>query len=195
MYEHIIYIDHSFRTIAEVEPRLHNRTLTMNGLSKAYSMTGWRLGYAAGPVKLIEAMEKAQVQQTSGASVISQWAATEALTGTQAIIAERRAEFRRRRDLVVGLLRDIPLLDCASPEGAFYAFPACGKAIGCRAASGKTITNDYDFALELLSAEGVAVVPGMAFGVGSHFRVSFAGADDQLTEGCSRIRSFCSSLS
>ncbi len=195
MYEHIIYVDQPFRTIAEVEPRLYDRTLTMNGLSKAYSMTGWRLGYAAGPVKLIEAMEKAQVQQTSGASVITQWAAVEALTGTQDVIAERRDEFRRRRDLVVGLLRHIPLLDCGSPEGAFYAFPACGKVVGRRAVSGKIIADDYDFALELLSEAGVAVVPGIAFGVASHFRVSFAGSDNQLTEGCARIRNFCSSLS
>lgn len=194
MYEHIIYVDEPFRTIAAVEPRLLDRTLTMNGLSKAYAMMGWRLGYAAGPLGLIEAMEKAQVQQTSAASVIAQWAAVEALNGDQSVVAVRRAEFRRRRDLVVGLLRDVPLLDCQVPDGAFYAFPSCARAMGRRSPTGLKIASDDDFALELLGLEGVSVVPGSAFGTSSHFRVSFAGSDPQLEEACLRIKRFCAAL-
>ncbi|TGR64833.1 pyridoxal phosphate-dependent aminotransferase [bacterium M00.F.Ca.ET.194.01.1.1] len=194
MYEHILYGDLKYSTIAEVVPALYDRVLTMNGVSKAYAMTGWRLGYAAGPKDLIVAMEKAQVQQTSGPAIITQWAAVEALNGSQDSIYANRAEFQRRRDLTVGLLDQIELLDCALPDGAFYAFPSCAKAFSLTARNGTVISDGYAFALELLNQEGVAVVPGEAFGVSGHFRVSFAGDDNQLVEGCRRIANFCESL-
>ncbi|MDE2018266.1 MAG: pyridoxal phosphate-dependent aminotransferase, partial [Hyphomicrobiales bacterium] len=174
MYEHLVYGDFEYTTIAQVEPRLYARTLTMNGVSKAYAMTGWRIGYAAGPEPLVKAMDMVQGQQTSGACTIAQWAAVEALDGPQDFIAVRRAAFEERRDLVVSMLSQAKHLACPKPEGAFYVYPSCDGAIGLTAPSGKTIATDEDFAIELLEAEAVAVVHGTAFGQGPNFRVSYA---------------------
>ncbi len=194
MYEHIAYPPFAFATPAEVEPRLVDRTLTVNGVSKAYAMTGWRIGYAAGPVPLIRAMTTIQSQSTSNACSVSQWAAVEALTGPQDYIAEAARAFRRRRDLVVGLLNACPGIVCPEPEGAFYVYPAIPGLIGRRAPDGTRIACDQDFAEALLATEGVAVVFGAAFGLSPNFRISYAAADAVLVEACGRIRRFCEAL-
>ena len=170
MYEHLVYGDFTFVTPAEVEPGLMDRTLTMNGVSKAYAMTGWRIGYAAGPEKLIKAMDMVQGQQTSGACTIAQWAAVEALDGTQEHLPVFRAAFEERRDIVVSMLNQARGLKCPKPEGAFYVFPSCADLIGRTAPSGKTLETDEDFVMELLATEGVATVHGSAFGTGPNFR-------------------------
>ncbi|MCJ2080391.1 pyridoxal phosphate-dependent aminotransferase [Methylobacterium sp. J-090] len=194
MYEHLCYGDFEFVTPAQVEPNLYERTLTMNGVSKAYAMTGWRIGYAAGPEKLIKAMDFVQGQQTSGACSISQWAAVAALDGTQAHLAEFRKAFHARRDLVVSMLNQTQGLKCPTPEGAFYVYPSCAETIGRRAPSGKVIETDEDFVVELLQAEGVAAVHGSAFGLGPNLRISYATSNAALEEACTRIQRFCGSL-
>ncbi len=194
MYEHIAYAPFIFCTPAEVEPRLLDRTLTVNGVSKAYAMTGWRIGYAAGPKPLIRAMTAIQSQSTSNACSVSQWAAVEALNGPQDYIAEAAAAFRRRRDLVVGLLNACPGIACPEPEGAFYVYPSIADLIGKTTPGGVRITTDADFSTALLAAEGVAVVFGAAFGLGPNFRISYAAADEVLAEACRRIHRFCDSL-
>ena len=194
MYEHIVYDGFKFVTPAEVEPGLYERTLTMNGVSKAYSMTGWRIGYAGGPVDLIKAMAKVQSQSTSNPCSISQEAAVEALNGPQDFIAERAARFKERRDLVVSMLNQATGLECATPEGAFYVYPSCASLMGKTTPDGKIITSDLDFATCLLEAEGVAVVHGEAFGLSPHFRISYATSNEALTEACGRIQRFCASL-
>ncbi len=195
MYEHLLYTDEPYVTVAQLEPKLKERTLTMNGVSKAYAMTGWRIGYAAGPDALIKAMTMIQSQQTSGACSIAQWAATEALNGPQDFIAKCRKVFRERRDLVVSMLNQANGIKCPSPEGAFYAYPSCAGTIGKSAPSGNTIETDQDFVTELLEAEGVAAVQGGAFGLGPNFRVSYATATEVLEEACTRIQRFCNNLS
>ncbi len=194
MYEHLTYGDFKFVTPAEIEPALYDRTLTMNGVSKAYAMTGWRIGYAAGPEQLIKAMDMIQGQQTSGACTIAQWASVEALNGPQDFIATSRKAFQARRDLVVSMLGQARGLKCPSPEGAFYVFPSCAGTIGLKTPSGKTIQTDQDFVTELLEAEGVATVQGSAFGTGPNFRVSYATSDKVLEDACARIQRFCASL-
>ena len=194
MYEHLTYGDFKFVTPAEIEPALYDRTLTMNGVSKAYAMTGWRIGYAAGPEQLIKAMDMIQGQQTSGACTIAQWASVEALNGPQDFIATSRKAFQARRDLVVSMLGQAKHLKCPSPEGAFYVFPSCAGTIGLTTPSGKKIESDQDFVTELLEAEGVATVQGSAFGTGPNFRVSYATSDKALEDACSRIQRFCASL-
>lgn len=195
MYEHIAYAPFEFCTPAQVEPALYERTLTVNGVSKAYAMTGWRIGYAAGPELLIKAMTKVQSQSTTNPSSISQWAAVEALNGPQDYIATSRIAFERRRDLVVDLLSKINGIECPKPEGAFYVYPSIKGLIGKTTPSGITITNDEVFATELLQSEGVAVVFGAAFGLSPNFRVSYATSDEILTEACARIARFCKGLS
>ena len=195
MYEHIVYECFRFCTPAEVEPGLRDRTLTVNGVSKAYAMTGWRIGYAGGPEPLIAAMRKVQSQSTSCPCSISQWAAVAALTGPQDYIDESRAAFRRRRDLVVARLNAIPGLDCPVPEGAFYVFPSIAALIGRVSAGGRRIEDDEAFAAALLEEEGVAVVFGSAFGLAPHFRVSYATSDEVLADACERIARFCAGLS
>ncbi len=194
MYEHIAYPPFEFCTPAQVEPGLYDRTLTCNGVSKAYAMTGWRIGYAAGPVELIGAMRKIQSQSTSNPCSISQYAALEALTGPQDYIAESREAFQRRRDLVVSMLNQATGIQCPTPEGAFYVYPSIKGCIGKTAPSGKVIENDEDFAAELLETEGVAVVFGSAFGLSPNFRVSYATSDEALEEACRRIQRFCGAL-
>ena len=195
MYEHLLYTDEPFATVAQVEPGLYDRTLTMNGVSKAYAMTGWRIGYAAGPDEIVKAMTMIQSQQTSGTCSIAQWAAVEALNGPQDFIPERKQVFRERRDLVVSMLNQATGINCPSPEGAFYVYPSCAGTVGKRAPSGNTIDSDEDFVSELLEAEGVAVVHGSAFGLGPNFRVSYATSTEILEEACSRIQRFCNNLS
>ncbi|MEM8838867.1 MAG: pyridoxal phosphate-dependent aminotransferase [Pseudomonadota bacterium] len=195
MYEHLCYGDFKFATPAEVEPGLYDRTLTMNGVSKAYAMTGWRIGYAAGPMDLIKAMTKVQGQSTSGTCSIAQWAAVEALTGTQDFLPERRDAFEKRRDLVVSMLNQAKGIECPMPEGAFYVYPSIQALIGKKTPEGKVIDTDEDFVTALLEAEGVAVVHGSAFGLGPNFRVSYATSTEALTEACQRIQRFCGSLS
>ncbi|KPQ11636.1 MAG: aspartate aminotransferase AspB [Saliniramus fredricksonii] len=194
MYEHLVYDDFKFVTPAQVEPNLYERTLTMNGVSKAYAMTGWRIGYAAGPEKLIKAMDFVQGQQTSGAASISQWAAVEALDGTQAHLDVFRKAFAERRELVVSMLNQTKYLKCPMPEGAFYVYPSCAEAIGKRTPSGKVIETDEDFVSELLAAEGVAAVHGSAFGLGPNLRISYATSNTVLEDACNRIQRFCGSL-
>ncbi|WP_439575722.1 pyridoxal phosphate-dependent aminotransferase [Phreatobacter sp.] len=194
MYEHLVYGDFTFTTPAQVEPRLYERTLTMNGLSKAYSMTGWRIGYAAGPEPLIKAMDLVQGQQTSGANSIAQWAGVEALNGTQDYIPVRRKAFEQRRDLVVSMLNQARGLSCPVPEGAFYVYPSLKEVIGRKTPSGKTIATDEDFAMELVESEGVAVVHGTAFGLGPAFRLSYAESTETLTAACEKIQKFCAEL-
>lgn len=194
MYEHLVYDDFKFVTPAEVEPKLYDRTLTMNGVSKAYAMTGWRIGYAAGPIELIKAMDMIQGQQTSGACSIAQWAAVEALNGPQDFIETNKTLFKGRRDLVVSMLNQAAGIECPSPEGAFYVYPSCAALIGKTTPSGKVIETDADFVTELLETEGVAVVHGSAFGQGPNFRISYATSDELLEEACSRIQRFCGSL-
>jgi aspartate aminotransferase len=194
MYEHLVYDDFEFATPAQVEPDLYDRTLTVNGVSKAYAMTGWRIGYAAGPEELIKAMRKIQSQSTSNPSSISQWAAVEALNGPQDFIASNNETFRRRRDLVVSMLNEIDGVDCPVPEGAFYVYPSIAGLIGKTTPSGVTIDSDETFAKALLEEKGVAVVFGGAFGLSPCFRVSYATSDENLREACSRIQAFCASL-
>lgn len=194
IYEHLTYGDFEFVTPAQVEPQLIERTLTMNGVSKGYAMTGWRIGYAAGPEKLIKAMDFVQGQQTSGASTIAQWAAVAALDGPQDHLAKFRAAFQGRRDLVVSMLNQTSGLTCPTPEGAFYVYPSCAALIGKKTEAGKTIETDEDFVLELLQAEGVAAVHGSAFGLGPNLRISYATSNAVLEEACRRIQRFCGSL-
>ena len=194
MYEHLVYGDFVFTTPAQVEPSLYDRTLTMNGVSKAYAMTGWRIGYAAGPLQLIKAMDMIQGQQTSGACSIAQWAAVEALNGPQDFIPENKKIFQARRDLVVSMLNQAKGIQCPTPEGAFYVYPSCADLIGKKTEAGKVIETDEDFVTELLEAEGVAVVHGSAFGLGPNFRISYATSEKLLEEACTRIQRFCASL-
>ena len=194
MYEHLVYDDFKFVTPVQVEPSLYDRTLTMNGVSKAYCMTGWRIGYGAGPEPLIKAIGTLQSQSTSNPSSIAQWAAVEALNGPQDFIARNNAVFKERRDLVVSMLNQAKGLTCPKPEGAFYVFPFCDGAIGKTAPSGKVIATDEDFATELLEAENVAVVHGSAFGLGPAFRISYATATSDLEQACVRIQRFCGAL-
>lgn len=195
MYEHLLYDGLTFATPAEVEPQLYDRTLTMNGLSKAYCMTGWRLGYAAGPEVLIKAMCKLQSQSTSNPSSITQWAGVEALNGPQDFIAENNAKFVERRDLVVSMLNQTKGLKCPTPQGAFYVYPSCAGAIGRTTPKGKTIATDEDFVTALLEDEGVACVHGAAFAGSPSFRISYAASNAALEEACRRIQRFCGSLS
>ncbi len=194
MYEHLLFDGMKFATIAQVEPKLYDRTLTMNGVSKAYSMTGWRIGYAGGPEILIKAMANVMSQSTSNPSSISQWAAVEALNGTQDFIPERAKIFQQRRDLVVSMLNQATGIQCPVPEGAFYVYPSCAGCIGKKTADGKEIKTDEDFVTQLLAAEGVAVVQGSAFGLAPHFRISYATSTEALTAACERIQRFCASL-
>ena len=194
MYEHLVFDDFEFTTIAQVEPKLYDRTLTMNGVSKGYSMTGWRIGYAAGPEPLIKAMGKMISQTTSNPCSISQWAALEALNGTQDFIKPNAKLFQERRDLVVSMLNQATGLHCPTPEGAFYVYPSCAGLIGKTAPSGKVIESDEDFATELLESEGVAVVHGAAFGLSPFFRISYATSSDVLEDACSRIQRFCAAV-
>lgn len=194
MYEHIVYGDFKFATMAEVEPRLHDRTLTMNGVSKAYSMTGWRIGYAAGPVELINGMRKVISQTTSNPCSISQWAAVAALNGDHSFLEARNGAFLRRRDLVLEWVNQCEGLVAPTPEGAFYVFADCTGVIGKTAPDGTVINNDNDFCSALLDAEAVAVVPGVAFGLEPGFRISYATSDDLLKEAGVRIKRFCAAL-
>jgi aspartate aminotransferase len=194
MYEHLVYDDFVFTTPAQVEPKLFDRTLTVNGVSKAYCMTGWRIGYAGGPVALIKAMTTIQSQSTSNPSSIAQWAAVEALNGPQEFIPLHNKTFKERRDLVVSMLNQATGLDCPRPEGAFYVYPSCAGTIGKTAPSGNVISNDEDFVTELLEAEGVAVVQGSAFGLGPAFRISYATKTSDLEDACKRIQRFCGNL-
>ncbi len=194
MYEHLVYDGFRFTTPAEVEPKLYDRTLTVNGVSKAYSMTGWRIGYAGGASELITAMTTIQSQATHAPSTISQWAAVEALNGPQSFIPENAKTFKERRDLVVGMLNQAKGINCPRPEGAFYVFPSCAGTIGKTTPSGKKLENDQDFVTELLEAEGVAVVQGSAFGLGPAFRISYAASLADLEEACKRIQRFCGNL-
>ena len=194
MYEHLVYGVFKFSTIVEVEPRLYDRTLTMNGVSKAYAMTGWRIGYCGGPEPLIKAMAKLQSQSVSNATSISQWASVEALNGTQDFIPKFQKIFEERRDLVVSMLNQASGLECPKPEGAFYVYPSIRKLIGKTAPSGKRIETDGEFAAELLEAEGVAVVHGAAFGLSPFFRISYATSNKLLEDACGRIQRFCAAL-
>jgi aspartate aminotransferase len=194
IYEHLVYDSVAFATMAQAVPALAGRTLTLNGVSKAYAMTGWRLGYAGGPADLIEAMGNVQQQSSTHASSITQAAALEALSGPQTIIAERRESFRRRRDLVVDALGAVAGVSCSRPDGTFFAYPSCAGLMGRRTPHGRTITTDQDFAAYLLEGEHVAVVPGAAFGQSPHFRVSFAAPTKLLEEACERIGRACNNL-
>ena len=194
MYEHLVYDDFEFTTPAQVEPKLYDRTLTMNGVSKSYCMTGWRIGYGAGPEQLIKAMSKLQSQSTSNPSSIAQWAAVEALNGPQGFIDDNNKVFKERRDLVVSMLNQAKGLSCPTPEGAFYVYPSCAGAIGKTAPSGNVIATDEDFVTELLAAEGVAAVHGGAFGMSPFFRISYATATETLEDACKRIQRFCGNL-
>jgi aspartate aminotransferase len=194
MYEHLVYDDFDYKTIAQVNPGLYDRTLTMNGVSKAYAMTGWRIGYAAGPEALIKTMRKVISQTTSNPCSVSQYAAIAALNSSHDFLAERNAVFKRRRDFVVAELNKADGLTCATPEGAFYVYPSCAGVIGKTAPSGKVIENDTDFASELLETEKVAVVMGEAFGMSPAFRISYATSDEALEKAMSRIQKFCGSL-
>ncbi len=194
MYEHLAYDDFKFATPAEVEPALYERTLTCNGVSKAYAMTGWRIGYAAGPAKLIAAMRKVQSQSTSNPCSVSQHAAVEALNGTQDYLAPNNEKFVRRRNLVVDMLSAIDGITCPKPEGAFYVYPSIAGLIGKTTPSGVVIENDEIFATQLLEDTGVAVVFGAAFGLSPNFRVSYATSDEALIEACTRMQNFCASL-
>ncbi len=194
MYEFLVYDGFEFSTIAEVEPKLYDRTLTMNGVSKAYAMTGWRIGYAAGPEKLIATMRKVISQTTSNPSSISQWAAIAALNGPHDFLAERNTAFAGRRDLCVEELNKAEGLTCIKPQGAFYVYPSCAGTIGKTAPSGTMIETDADFAAELLQDQNVAVVFGAAFGQGPAFRISYATSEEALKKALSRIQAFCKSL-
>ncbi|MBS0124810.1 pyridoxal phosphate-dependent aminotransferase [Thetidibacter halocola] len=194
MYEHLAYDGFRFVTPAQVEPGLHDRTLTVNGVSKAYAMTGWRIGYAAGPEPLIAAMRKLQSQSTTNPCSISQWAAVEALNGPQDFLATRNDAFLRRRDLVVAGLNACKGVDCPVPEGAFYVYPSIAGCIGKTSSGGRRIATDEDFCTALLEEQGVAVVFGAAFGLSPNFRVSYAASDTVLADACRRIKAFCDGL-
>lgn len=194
MYEHLVFGDFQFWTIAQVEPALYDRTLTMNGVSKAYAMTGWRIGYAAGPEALIKSMAKVMSQTTSNPSSVSQWAAVEALNGTQEFIKPNAKLFEGRRDLVVSMLNQAAGIHCPTPEGAFYVYPSVEKLLGKTSPSGKVIASDQDFAVELLEQEGVSVVFGAAFGLSPFFRISYATSNAVLEDACGRIQRFCANL-
>ena len=194
IYEHLVYDDFVYSTLAEVAPSLAGRVLTVNGVSKSHAMTGWRIGYAAGPTRLIRAMEKLQGQQTSGPCSIAQWATVEALNGDQQFLSTSRAEFQRRRDMVLSMLQQAPLLDCPVPQGAFYIFPSCAGAMGRTTRSGVTLANDQDFVTALLEEHGVALVAGSAFGGNASFRLSYAASPEVLITACERIVAFCRSL-
>jgi aspartate aminotransferase len=195
MYEHLVYDDFKFFTPAQVEPRLYERTLTLNGVSKAYCMTGWRIGYAGGPEHLIKAMATLQSQSTTNATAVAQWASVEALNGPQDFIEKHNRIFKDRRDLVVSMLNQANGIKCSKPEGAFYVYPSCAGTMGKTAPTGKKLASDEDFVTELLEAEGVAVVHGSAFGLGPAFRISYATATTALEEACRRIQRFCGNLS
>ena len=195
IYEHLVYDGFEFTTPAQVEPALFERTLTMNGVSKAYCMTGWRIGFAGGPAALIKAMSKVQSQSTSNPCSISQAAAVEALTGPSDFIAEHNAAFKARRDLVVDSLNTCEGLQCHRPEGAFYVYPSCAGTLGKKTQDGKTIESDSDFATYLLDVEGVAAVQGEAFGLSPYFRISYATSTEALEEACLRIKRACAALS
>ncbi len=194
IYEHIVYDDFKFFTPASVEPKLKDRTLTMNGVAKAYAMTGWRIGYAGGPVELINAMRKVQSQSTSNPCSISQAATIAALDGDQGYIKDRAHAFQKRRDLVVKMINEVPGLSCPTPQGAFYVYPSCAGLIGKKTPDGKIIETDQDVSTYLLESVGVAVVHGEAFGLSPHFRISYATSDDILVEACGRIRKACEAL-
>ncbi len=195
MYEHLTYDNFVFTTPAQVEPALYERTLTMNGVSKAYCMTGWRIGYAGGPVQLIKAMSNLQSQSTSNPSSVSQAAAVEALNGPQDFIPKNNQVFKQRRDLVVSMLNQAKGIHCPKPEGAFYVYPSCAGTIGKTSKGGVKISNDQDFCNALLEEKGVAVVFGEAFGLSPHFRISYATSTEALKDACSRIQEFCAQLS
>ena len=194
MYEHLVFGDFEFFTIAQVEPQLYDRTLTMNGVSKAYAMTGWRIGYAAGPEALIKSMAKVMSQTTSNPSSVSQWAAVEALNGTQEFIKPNAKLFEQRRDLVVSMLNQANGIECPTPEGAFYVYPSMEKLLGKTTQSGQVINNDADFAVALLEQEGVSVVFGAAFGLSPFFRISYATSNAVLEDACTRIQRFTASV-
>jgi aspartate aminotransferase len=194
IYEHIAYQPFRFATLASVEPRLAERTLTLNGVSKGYAMTGWRIGYGAGPEALIRAMVKLQGQSTTSACTISQWAALAALEGPQDHVSTFRTAFERRRDLVLERLNAIAGVSCSRPEGAFYVYPTIQGLLGRRSSSGTAIGTDAEFAAALLAETGVAIVPGSAFGLSPHFRISYAAGDDVLADACDRIATFCEGL-
>src|SRR5262245_13719666 len=194
IYEHLLYGRSKFHTLAQVEPNLFERTLTVNGFSKTYCMTGWRLGYGAGPEPLIKAMCKLQSQSTSNPSSISQWAGVEALTGSQHFIADNKKKFESRRDLVVSMLNQSRGIKCKKPEGAFYVYPSCKGTIGKTTKGGRSIESDTDFVAALLEEEGVATVQGAAFAMSPFFRISYAAAENDLTEACQRIQRFCGNL-
>ncbi len=194
MYEHLVYDEFEFTTPAQIEPKLYDRTLTVNGVSKAYCMTGWRIGYAGGPADLIKGMAKIQGQSTSNPSSISQAAAVEALNGPQEFIAKHNISFKERRDLVVSMLNQAKGLSCRTPEGAFYVYPSCAGLIGKSTPDGKKIESDLDFVSALLDTEGVAAVHGEAFGLSPHFRISYATSTELLEDACQRIQRFCASL-
>jgi aspartate aminotransferase len=194
MYEHLVYDDFVFTTPAQIEPQLYDRTLTVNGVSKAYCMTGWRIGFAGGPEPLIKAMAAIQSQSTSNPAAVSQWAAVEALNGPKDFIPVHNKIFKERRDLCVAMLNQAKGIHCPKPEGAFYVYPSCAGTIGKTAPSGHKIGTDEDFVTELLDAEGVAVVQGTPFGLGPAFRISYATATPLLHEACERIQRFCAGL-
>lgn len=194
MYEHLVYDGFEFATPAQVEPKLYDRTLTCNGVSKSYAMTGWRIGYAGGPKDLIKAMAKVQSQSTSNPCSVSQAAALEALNGDQSFLKERNDVFKERRDLVVDLLNQAEGLECIKPEGAFYVYPSCAGVIGKKTPSGQTIKSDEDFVTYLLESEGVAAVHGEAFGLSPYFRISYATSTEALKEACARIQRACAAL-
>ncbi len=194
MYEHLVYDDFEFVTPAQVEPALFDRTLTCNGVSKSYAMTGWRIGYAGGPKDLIKAMAKVQSQSTSNPSSVSQAAALAALEGDQSFLAERNAVFKERRNMVVDLLNEADGIECLKPEGAFYVYPSCAGLIGKTTPNGKVIESDEDFVTYLLESEGVACVQGAAFGLSPYFRISYATSTENLTEACARIKRACAAL-
>ena len=194
MYEHLVYDDFQFFSSAQLEPQLYDRTLTVNGVSKAYCMTGWRIGYAGGPESLIKAMAMIQSQSTSNPTAVAQWAAIEALGGPQDFIPKHNKIFKERRDLCVSMLNQANGIQCPKPEGAFYVYPSCAGTIGKTAPTGKRLATDEDFVTELLEAEGVAVVQGAPFGWSPAFRISYATATSALEEACTRIQRFCGNL-
>ncbi len=194
MYEHLVYSDEKFCTMAEVEPALRDRMLTVNGVSKAYAMTGWRIGYAAAPAELIKAMELVQSLWCAGTCSVSQWAAVAALNGPQDSLATNLEVYRSRRDIVVNALNAIDGIDCVMPDGAFYAYPSCASYIGGTTEAGKLIESDVDFCMALLQEQGVATVHGKAFGLSPNFRISYASSDEEIDEAMRRIAQFCRSI-
>jgi aspartate aminotransferase len=194
IYEHLVYDDFEFTTIAAVCPYLYDRTLTMNGVSKAYAMTGWRIGYGAGPLEMIKAMSKIQGQSTSNASSISQAAALAALMGDQSFLKGWKAIFQKRRDLVVSMINQAQGLNAVTPEGAFYVYASCEGVIGALTPQGNVIATDADFVNYLLEAQNVVVVPGVEFGLSPYFRISYALDEDSLTKACTRIQKACADL-